>query len=56
MEVLTNLIVVIILQFIRVLNHLYTLNLHMLYINYISTVEKKKKETIAKKICAYVFF
>ena len=36
-RVLINLIVLIILQFIRASAHLYTLNLHRLYINYIST-------------------
>lgn len=38
MDVLTNFIIVIVLQYVHIWNHLkiYTLNLHMLYVNNVS--------------------
>lgn len=40
---LTNLIVVIISQYVCQINTLYTLTLHMLYVNHISIKEIKKE-------------
>ena len=58
MEVLTNLIVII-LQYIPVLNQitpLYTLNLHMMYINNISVkLGKKQRENSDSSPCPGFF-